>query len=243
MKLSILVPISFLLLSACTGQVKTDDQSVKKITTITECLVLNGNFATPDSIHQQTGVKKYDSNNNILEDMDFWGQNRTPGGGLIYKYNSEGKKSDEYLLDIHLEASKSIYEYSENKGEKIKILTSGGKRKSACDYYDTIGNLVRTVDYYQDGKVMIDAYHKYNAAKQEIEQGRTLDGKPMPTHFMYYDEKGNVSEQKTMNANGLESSDEKFIYEGFDQHGNWKIRKSIINNKPHSIAVQKVEYK
>lgn len=243
MKIYSSIPLFLLLLSGCSPQVKTDDQSVKKITTITEYMVLNEDFNQPDTTRQQRSITKYDGDNNILEEMDFIGPTLNFVSGLIYKYDSNGKRIKEYSINKeHEVVSTSMLVYAENKCEKTASLPHGEKWTPVCDYYDSIGNVVRTVLYERDGKVWDDFYFKYNSANQQTERRGTSYGKPLPANFTYYDEKGNTSVRKTVDINGIETYFEKFIYEDFDKNGNWKIRKSIMDNKPYKVALQKVEY-
>ncbi|PSL32248.1 hypothetical protein [Chitinophaga ginsengisoli] len=231
------------LLSGCSAGVKTDIKSVSKTVTTTEYLVLNEDFARLDTIHKQRTIEKYDSNNNVLEEMDFLGKDLTCIGGYIYKYNDDGKKVEEYSVNKENEVvCKEIFSYSNNACEKIRIFADGKRTRSGSSYYDAKGNQVKQIHYYQDSTIMMETYYKYNSAKQEIEQGGTLDGKPKSIRFRKYDSNANISEQRTVDKNGNESI-EKFAYEGFDNKGNWTVRKSTIDNIPHSVTMQSIEYK
>src|SRR4051812_3451507 len=113
MRSRLLFHIIFLIFVDCSSRVNTDESSVRKVVTITEYLVLDGDFDRLDSLHRQTGIKKYDENGNVLEDMDYWGEEF--GGGLIYKYDDQGRKTDAYLLDVHYNViSRYVYEYAKN---------------------------------------------------------------------------------------------------------------------------------
>ncbi|MDJ1497637.1 hypothetical protein QNI19_32155 [Cytophagaceae bacterium DM2B3-1] len=228
----------------CSSEVKTDEKSIKKIITVTEYLVLNKNFDTLDTLHQQKEIKKIDINNNLVEDLDYWGPTSTFAGGLIYKYNKENKIVDEYLLDIHNEvSSKYEYKYSNNIATKFEVLKNNTKIKRKLYYYDTNNNLVRETTYYDDGNVMSDFYFKYDSTNQQVERTGTLDSKNIESIYKSYDGFSNLIEQKSIDTSGTTLSVEKFIYDKFDRNGNWEIRKSMLQGVPHSVAFQKIENK
>jgi hypothetical protein len=68
---------------SCSSHLTTNDTEVKKIITITEYLVLNEDFNTLDTLHKQKTIKKFDANNNLLEETDYWGSTSTFGGNTL----------------------------------------------------------------------------------------------------------------------------------------------------------------
>jgi YD repeat-containing protein len=229
----------FLALANCASPVKTDESSVRKVVTVTEYLVLNGDFGKLDSLHRQTGIKKYDENGNVLEDMDYWGEEF--GGGLIYKYDDQGRKTDAYLLDVHHNViSRYVYEYAKNVVMQFDVSENRPRVKRQTCYYDG-SNLTRESTYYDDGKVMSDFYFKYDSAYREVERSGGTSDREHRTTYQSYDSLSNLVERKSVDAQGVILSVEKFTYEKFDSNGDWQIRKSILRGTPHSIAFQKTE--
>jgi hypothetical protein len=245
MKINFLASLIIFLYCSCSPQVKTDEKLVKKTITVTEHLILNQNFDKLDLLHQQKEIKKFDINNNILENTDCYGPDSIFGGKLIYKYDNNGKKVEEYLISLDKEIMYSYrYEYMQNQSNTIEISKDGRKVKRGVNYYDTNGNLIRQVTLYDDGKIMGDFSFKYNFANLEIERSRIVGEKKMETHYKGYDSLSHfLVEQKSIDSNGIVFSYEKFLYEGFDKNGNWIIRKSFSKGIPRTIAFQKIEYK
>jgi hypothetical protein len=244
MKTNLILVLILFYFSNCSSQIKTDESSVKKIVTVTEYLVLNKDFEKLDTLHHQKEIQKFDRNNNLLEEMDYWRSAETFGGGLIYKYDKENNKIEEYLLDIHNEISaKYSFEYSQNTGIQFEIKKGNTKIKWRTNYYDSNKNLVREITYYNDGKTMSDFYFKYNSNNQLIERSGIIDNKKIQTNYKSYDSLGNLIEQKSIDTNGKVISEEKFIYTKFDNTGSWEVRRSILRGQPHSVAFQKVEMK
>lgn len=244
MKLNLLHLFTLFQFISCSSQIKTDENSVKKVITTTEHLVLNQDFDKLDTLHQQKGIKKFDKNDNVLEDMDYWGPSSTFGGGGIYKYDKENKKIEEYHLDIHNKIySKYKYEYSNNIATQFQISENNTKIKRRTNYYDIHNNLIRETTYHNDGKIMSDFYFKYDSNNNQIELSGNLDNKKVQTNYKLYDSLSNLIEQKSIDTNGVILSVEKFIYEKFDKNGNWEIRKSILVGVPHSITFQTIEKK
>ena len=244
MKLNLLLLFILFQFISCSSQIRTDDNSIKKVITTTEYLVLNQDFDKLDTLHQQKGIKKFDSNNNVLEDMDYWGPTFTFGGGAIYKYDKTNKIIEEYHLDIHNKVySKYQYEYSNNIATQFEVSEHNSKIKRRLNYYDINNNLIRETTYYNDGKIMSDFYFKYDSNNHQIERSGSLDNKKVQTNYKSYDSLSSLIEQKSIDTNGVILSVEKFIYDKFDKNGNWEIRKSILRGVPHSIAFQKIESK
>ena len=244
MKTNVALLLILFFYSNCSSQIKTDETAVKKIVTVTEYLVLNNDFNQLDTAHHQKEIQKFDGSNNLLEEMDYWRSAETFGGGLIYKYNKENNKTEEYLLDMRHEISaKYSFEYAENTSTQFEIKKNNTKVKWRVNYYDSSKNLVREITYYNDGKIMSDIYFKYNSGKQQTERGGIMDGKKIQTNYKSYDSLGNLAEQKSVDTNGIVLSVEKFVYTKFDNKGNWETRQSILRGKPHSVAFQKIEIK
>jgi hypothetical protein len=244
MKLNLLLTFILFQFISCSSQIKTDERSIKKVITTTEYLVLNQDFDKPDTLHQQKGVKKFDNNNNVLEDMDYWGPTSTFGGGGIYKYDKTNKIIEEYHLDIHNKVySKYQYEYSNNIATQFEVSENNTKIKRRLNYYDINNNLIRETTYHNDGKIMSDFYFKYDSNNNQIERSGNIDNKKIQTNYKLYDSLSNLIEQKSIDTNGVILSVEKFMYEKFDKSRNWEIRKSILVGVPHSITFQTIENK
>ena len=132
--------------------------------------------------------------------------------GLIYKYDSKGKKTDEYLVYPNDFYTHHKYEYLPNQIDKYRIYKKEPRVKSESAFLDSLGNVIKTIFYYHDGSIM----------------GETT---------VYIDEKSFVG--PLFNFNG----EEIFTYENYDDKENWQIRKSFVDNIPHSITYRKIEYK
>jgi hypothetical protein len=242
MKLSPFLLFSLFQFISCSSQLKTSDTEVKKTITITEFLVLNQNFNSLDTLHQQKTIKKFDTNNNLLEEMDYWGSSSTFGGGILYKYDQSNRKIEEQLLGIDkIVITKYQYEYSDNKAIQYEIYADNSKFKRKTNYFDSKNNLIRETALDNIGIVMYDYYYKYDTNNLEIESSGLLNSKKSQTNYKIYDSLSNLIEQKSIDSNGIVLSVEKFIYEKFDKDRNWGIRKSILRGSAHSIAFQKIE--
>ena len=176
--------------------------------------------------------------------MDYWRSAETFGGGLIYKYNKENHKTEEYLLDMHHEISaKYSFEYAENTSTQFEIKKQY-QSKMAGKLLWQQQEPRREITYYNDGKIMSDIYFKYNSGKQQTERGGIMDGKkrcrPIINRMTVWETWLN---KKSVDTNGIVLSVEKFIYTKFDNKGNWETRQSILRGKPHSVAFQKIEIK
>jgi len=170
MKLKLVQVFILFQLISCSSPVKTDESAVKKIITITEYLVLNKDFDRLDTLHQQKGIKKFDNNNNVLEDLNYWGPESTFGGGLFYKYDKTNRKIEESLLDIHNNVSSTcIYEYSKNVATRFEVRKNNTKIKRQINYYDVNNNLIGEATFYDDDTIMTDFYFKYDSHNHEIE--------------------------------------------------------------------------
>jgi hypothetical protein len=228
----------------CSSQIKTDESSVKRVITTTQYLLLNHDFNKLDTVRHQKEVNKFDSNNNLLEEMDYYGASEIFGGGVIYKYDKRNRKTEEYLLDIHNQlTSKYSFENLTDSSIEFAIKSTNAKIKWKTNYYDSSGQLIREISYYPDGSIMSDFYFKYNSFNQQIEKGGTLDAKKMPTFFKSYDSSGNLIEKKSLDPDGVVLSVEVFTYTKFDERRNWEIRRSTVNGQPHSVTFQKIEIK
>ena len=242
MKLFFLLLLITVQLYSCSSQPKTDNKSIEKVVTTREYLLLNQDYNKLDSLHQQKSVKKFDKENNVLEDMDFYRSDLTFSGGIIYKYDDSSQLNEEFLLDIHNKVIASYhYEFLQNKSNKFEIIKNS-KIKRETSYYDTNKNVVRQVTFYDDGKIMSDFYFKFSSENKEIERRGLLENKRTQTNYKSYNNLSQLVEQISKETNGIVISLEKFIYEGSDENGNWKTRKSILNSVPHSITFQIIEY-
>ena len=233
----------FVMLSpGCSSGVNTKDKSVHKIVTTTEYLLLNNDFNFPDTTHQQKDIKKYDEHGNMLENMEYWGETVTFGGGGVYKYDSQNRVIEEYHLDVNNRVSaKYYYEYSGSEAIQYELYEDNSTYKRKINQYDSRKNMIKETVYDNTGAVMYEFHYKYNPGNQEIERSGTISHKKVQTNLKSYDGLSNLAEQKAVDSSGMVLSVEKFSYEQFDKYGNWEIRKSMLNGVPHSIAFRKVE--
>lgn len=242
-----LVFICYLLvgqLSGCSGRAGTNEASVKKVITTTEYLLLNNDFNSLDSARQQKSVVKFDANDNILENLDYWQQESVFGGGMIYQYDKDNRVKEERQLNTQNKiVSRFFYEYADSTATKYEIYENGEKYKRTILYYDRSPNIVRETGIDNTGLVMYDFFYKYDAHRQETERSGVLGGKRIQTNYKVYDNRRNLIEQKSVDSNGVVLSEERFIYSDFDPKGNWTTRKSILNGSPHAIAFRIVEEK
>jgi len=122
------------LLYSCNTQIKTDERKVSRIETTIEYLVIDENF-TKDTTKYKTSIKKYDANNNLLEEMDYF--NNIFYGGLIYKYNSENKKTNEYLISSNGDYTHYEYKHLPNQIDKYRIYKNKHQEKVESTFLDS----------------------------------------------------------------------------------------------------------
>jgi len=243
--------LALLLLSACTSKISTDPKKVKKVVTIDEYSLLNNDFNQHDITCHERTISKYDKDGNKLEEKGYWGADQKYKGGMLYEYNDKGKLSRSYWLEMTEDKVNGTFSYvyeGNTRKEYAYYKTNSLTRKylSSCNFYDSLGNIEKIIEYGYNNKASTEVYYKYDAAKREIAHTSTdvRSGLKLSAAYRSYDGNGNLKTLTvTDSVGGKVIHYEEFTYEGYDTKGNWKVRKSFEGNKPYKIEFQKVEYK
>ena len=122
----------------------------------------------------------YDGNKNVIKIIDFDGESFSK---TIYKYNKNNKVI-------------KIVEYDSKNSIDTKTLYN----------YDRKDNLIEETIYYKSGPTEVKYIYKYNNFNQKIESIHYFDKKTSFRDFYKYDEKGNMIEEISLNADNTQFS-------------------------------------
>ena len=139
-----------------------------------------------------------------------------PRNGVIYILNKENQIIKTIKCWWH-SSGRRIYEYE----------------------YDTLNNIIRSIQFYQNGDIAYDRRYKYvnNQIVKMIATGSS--GIITETIEVEYDHQGNMLKIVKTNILGTTIIEKGYEY---DKKGNWIKCTRNYNGEPQTVTVREIEY-
>jgi hypothetical protein len=190
---------------------------------------------------------KYDENDDLVEEIyirDYDGDNNS-NTSTKYKHDEYGNKTaltTSLINDSML--YKMIYKYDENGNEieKSRYKPDGQLNSKTILKYDTFGNPIECYFLQENGKYTIEKHaFNYDSSGKRIES-QIYNSEDNLIFKEKYDNNGNLTEYVYYKIDGSVLDKYNYVYQEYDDKGNWTYKIWIKNDKPINIIERVIEY-
>lgn len=224
--------------------VKTDLQEMGlhgKVKQVTHTLYVHNNG---EQVFASRSVTIFNEGGKITEEDVYNSENQDVAYyKSVYKYDSQGKKVEEYHYEKGDLVKKSVFSYDLNQSREIIRDASDNIIGTNLYSYDLRGNEIELRVSDANGRLEERIASTFNASNQEIKREYfTAEDKVKKTYDYEYDSLGNVS-NKIVFIKDDGASKYRYDYE-FDVQQNWVSMKEYVNtaNTPSYTATAQYVY-
>jgi hypothetical protein len=188
-------------------------------------------------------TNKYNEENQLVERNDFAGDGKNIARQIIRKGSNSHTMTVDYMLirGALQKTSERLFDEKENN-VKNSYFVDGRLTEQEENRYDSLGNRVESIRSGPPGSPKRITLNKYDNRNNAVET-LVLDGNSMIESKIInrYNDQHHVVESLTYGIRGNLKERVQHLYE-YDEFKHWTKDVAVINRKPVSVRIRKLEY-
>ncbi len=188
-------------------------------------------------------ISTYHNNNQLIESSEWDSEGKLIEKQVVTK-DSLGNKIEQSYTYSNGSLSKTLECIYDQDGNQIQrsLFANGQLKQKEANQFNEYGDRIETIQYFpQKGEQKV-MHFKYDSAHNLIET-IVLNSTQMIEEKVItkFDRLKNITEQFTYGLTGNLKESIRYTYE-FDEEDQWTKRITLINRKPVSVTIRRIEY-